>query len=119
MYLALTDEQEAARAAADAFAREAVTPEAARIDDTGLFPSTLIQKAAAHGYLGLRVSKAFGGRELDHVSYALTIEAIARGSATVAVILAVPNSRVAEVIARAGSDAQQKQWLARLAAGET
>jgi alkylation response protein AidB-like acyl-CoA dehydrogenase len=119
MYLALTDEQEAARAAADAFAREAVTPEAARIDDTGLFPSTLIQKAAAHGYLGLRVSKAFGGRELDHVSYALTIEAIARGSATVAVILAVQNSLVAEVIARAGSDAQQKQWLARLAAGET
>ena len=119
MYLALTDEQEAVRAAADAFAREAVTPEAARIDETGLFPSTVIQKAAANGYLGLRVPKAFGGRELDHVSYALTIEAIARASATVAVILAVHNSLVAEAIARAGSDAQQKQWLRRLATGET
>jgi len=76
MYLALTDEQEAVRAAADAFTRAAVTPEAARIDDTGLFPSTVIQKAAANGYLGLRVPKAYGGRELDHVSYALVMDGI-------------------------------------------
>src|SRR5262245_39172837 len=113
MFLALSDVQEAARNDAEAFTRDAVTPEAARIDETGLFPSALIETAAARGYLGLRVPKTFGGRELDHVSYALTIEAIARGSATVAVILAVQNSLVAGVIAQAGSDAQKRQWLPR------
>src|SRR4051812_49947072 len=97
MYLALTDEQEAIRADAEAFAAEAVAPEAARIDETGLFPSTAIEKAAARGDLGLRVPKAFGGRDLDQVSYSLTTAATPPRTATVPAILALQHSVVAEV----------------------
>ncbi len=113
----LTPEQAALQAEAEAFARERVAPEAARIDETGEFPSSLIADAAARGYLGLRVPADYGGRGADQVSYVLAIEAIARASATVAVILAVHNSLVAEAIRRAGSDAQRERWLRALASG--
>jgi butyryl-CoA dehydrogenase len=119
MHFDLTAEQDACRLAAESFAREHVRPEAARIDETGLFPSTVIGKAAAQGYLGMLVPREFGGTSVDHLSYALTIEAIARASATLAVILAVHNSLVAEVLAVAGTAEQQRRWLPALATGET
>jgi butyryl-CoA dehydrogenase len=119
MRLELTIEQEAFQAEATEFAREYVAPEAARIDESGAFPLTLIGEAASRGYLGLLAPREFGGAARDHVSYALAIEAVARASATVAVILAVHNSLVVEVIAREGSPDQRQEWLGRLASGKT
>jgi alkylation response protein AidB-like acyl-CoA dehydrogenase len=119
MHLELTPEQTTWQANAVAFARDRVAAEAARIDELGEFPTTLVREAGSLGYLGLLVPREFGGRALDHVSYALAIEAVARASATVAVILAVHNSLVSDVIARVGTVGQQQQWLHRLASGET
>jgi butyryl-CoA dehydrogenase len=119
MHLELTPEQEAFRTRATAFAADAVKPEAARIDETGQFPAALVRQAASAGYLGLLVPRDFGGLGVDHVSYALAIEAIARASATLAVILAVHNSLVGETIAAAGSQAQKERWLRDLASGKT
>ena len=45
-----------------------------------------MRAAAAHGLLGVTIPKAWGGAGRDYVSYALAIEAIARASATVAVV---------------------------------
>src|SRR5262245_3573445 len=118
MHLELTPGQEEARERAATFAGERVAPVAADIDSTGEFPVTLLREAASRGYLGMLVPHEFGGLGADRVSYALTIEAIARASATIAVSLAVHNSLVAEVISQSGSASQQKQWLRRLAAGE-
>jgi butyryl-CoA dehydrogenase len=117
--LELTPDQEAWHAEASAFASATVAPEAAQIDESGIFPSALVADAAARGYLGLLVAPEFGGRALDHVSYAIAIEAVARASATVAVILAVHNSLVCEVIARVGTAHQRAEWLPRLASGRT
>jgi alkylation response protein AidB-like acyl-CoA dehydrogenase len=119
MHLELTAEQEAAREQAAAFARELVASAAADIDATGGFPVTLLREAGARGYLGMLVPRQFGGLGADHVSYALAIEAIARASATMAVILAVHNSLVGETIAAAGSQAQKERWLRDLASGKT
>ena len=119
MHLELTPEQEAFRTRATAFAADAVKPEAARIDETGQFPAELVQQAASAGYTGLLVPRELGGLGVDHVSYALAIEAIARASATLAVILAVHNSLVGETIAAAGSQAQKERWLGDLASGKT
>ena len=117
MDLDLTDAQTSFEAELTAFAGEHVAPQAARIDETGEFPAALVADAAARGYLGLLVPREWGGRGVDQVSYALAIEAIARASATLAVILAVHNSLVADVIVRLGSDAQRERWLRPLAAG--
>ncbi len=119
MRLELSPDQAAWQSTAASFAQEHVAPAAAFIDESGEFPSALVAEAGARGYLGLRVPKEFGGAALDHVSYALTIEAVARASATVAVIMAVHNSLVCDVIARVGTGDQKQQWLRRLATGET
>ena len=107
MHLELTAAQAAVVAEIEAFAQAHVAPEAAHIDESGAFPIDLIRQAASLGYLGMRAPQAMGGRGLDHVSYALGIEAVARASATMAVILAVHNSLVCDTLASAGSAAQQ------------
>jgi alkylation response protein AidB-like acyl-CoA dehydrogenase len=117
VHLDLTPAQEAFRQECEAFARERIEPHAARIDDTGLFPVEIVREAAARGLLGMTLPAADGGRGLDHVSAVLAVEAIARASATVAVILVVHNALVAEVVARFGTDAQRAQWIRPIASG--
>jgi butyryl-CoA dehydrogenase len=119
MILDLTAEQEAFRASIEQFTREVVEPRAAAIDETGAFPSDVIRAAAGRGLLGVTIPKAWDGAGRDYISYALAIEAIARGSATVAVSLSVTNSLVAELIAHAGRAPQKERWLRQLVRGDT
>jgi butyryl-CoA dehydrogenase len=114
----LTPAQEVFRRETAAFARERVAPSARDIDESNAFPVSLIWEAASRGLLGITIPREHGGLGHDHVSYALGIEAVARASATVAVILTVSNSLVAEVVLRFGDRAQQAEWLHRLATGE-
>jgi alkylation response protein AidB-like acyl-CoA dehydrogenase len=118
MHLEPTAEQIAFQQQAAQFARDHVAPIAPQIDETGEFPRAVVREAAARGYLGMRVPRDFGGGEVDLVSYALALEAIARASATVSVILAVHNSLVTDTLMRVGSDHQRRTWLPRLASGE-
>ncbi len=55
------------------------------------------------GLLGVTIPQEWGGGGRDYVSYALAIEAIAKASARVAVIVVVNNSLVAELIAQFGT----------------
>ena len=118
MILDLTDQQKAFQQKIEAFASERVASEAAAIDESGEFPRELVRAAARQGLLGVTIGKAWGGAGLDYLSYALAIEALARASAVIAVIVAVNNSLVAEPVAEFGSDAQKQSWLKRLATGE-
>jgi butyryl-CoA dehydrogenase len=112
-----TPEQIGFRDSAARFATERVAPEAARIDQEGVFPRALIAEAARHGLCGSTIGREFGGAGEDYVAYALAVEAIARASATVSVILAVNNSLVAEPIAQFGTDEQKEAWLRDLVSG--
>jgi alkylation response protein AidB-like acyl-CoA dehydrogenase len=117
MDLDLTPQQDSLRQAAERFARDRVAPRAAAIDEAGEFPTGLIQEAGRLGLMGLTVPPEWGGGGHDYVSYVLALETIARASATVAVILSVNNSLVAEPIARFGSRDQKERWLRSLASG--
>ncbi len=118
MHLELTPAQIEYRATVEQFARDEVAPRAAAIDESGSFPLDVIRAAAKRGLLGVTIPKTWGGLGRDYVSYALAIEAIARASATVAVVLSVSNSLVAELIAHVGRAKQRDTWLRRLAAGD-
>ena len=118
MRLELTADQEAFRDAVRQFANHDVRPRAAQIDADDAFPHDLMREAGARGLMGITIPVDAGGSGRDYVSYALAIEAIAAASATLAVILAVNNSLVAEVIARFGTAAQRTTWLRRLATGQ-
>ena len=100
----LTDEQQARRDEAAAFARDHVAPAAARIDESGAFPAALVAEAARRGYLGWLIPTGDGGAGASHLAYALAIEAVARASATMAVILAVHNSLVSATLTAAGTE---------------
>ena len=118
MILDLTPEQQAFKESIERFAREAIAPQAARIDESGEFPIDLIRASAAHGLLGVTIPTTWGGAGRDYVSYTLAIETVARASATVAAALVVTNSLVAELIAYAGSESQKHRWLRALATGQ-
>ena len=118
MILDLTPEQLSFKDSIERFAREAIAPQAARIDESGEFPIDLIRASVAHGLTGVTIPAVWGGAGRDYVSYALAIEAVARASATVAGALVVTNSLVAELIAYAGSEPQKGRWLRALANGQ-
>ena len=113
-----SDRQKAFAERARAFADDLVGPQAAGIDETNAFPRALIAEAGAIGLMGVTIPEAWGGAGEDDVAYVLALEAVARASATIAVILSVNNSLVAETILRHGTDAQRELWLRRLARGE-
>jgi butyryl-CoA dehydrogenase len=117
MILELTADQQAYQEQVAEFAAARVAPAAARIDETGAFPRELVREAAELGLMGVTIPAADGGAGRDYVSYAVAIEALAKGSAVIAVIAAVNNSLVAEPVARFGTDAQKQAWLRRLASG--
>src|SRR3989442_7811284 len=119
MNLDLTPEQESFKQSVEQFAREVVAPRAAAIDEAGEFPIDVIRAAAGRGLLGVTIPPAWGGAGRDYVSYALAIEAVARASATVAVVLSVTNSLLAELIAHARRVPQKERLLRRLASRGT
>jgi len=99
------------------FATDVVAPRAAEIDATGAFPRDLITQAAAIGLTGVTLPASAGGGGRPYVTYATALERVSAASATVAVILSVTNSLVAEPVAEFGTDAQKELWLGRLANG--
>lgn len=110
--------QEEFLAAVRRFATDVVAPKAAEIDTTGVFPRDLIAQAAAIGLTGVTLPVDVGGGARPYVTYAAALEAVSNASATVAVILSVTNSLVAEPLAEFGTPGQKELWLSRLASGE-
>ncbi len=117
MNLSLSPEQEEIRRLARDFADREVKPRAEAIDHKVEFPHDLLEKAAALGLLGMLVPEAFGGAGLDHVSFAIFIEEVAKYSASTAVIIDVHTSVGTEPIVLFGSDEQKSRWLPELASG--
>ena len=113
-----TDEQLSFQRDVERFARDRVAPQARQIDETAAFPRPLVTEAAVLGLMGATIDTKWGGAGRDYVAYALAVEALARASAVVAVIVAVHNSLVAEPLAEFGSDTQKDRWLRRLATGQ-
>jgi butyryl-CoA dehydrogenase len=100
-----------------AFADAEVAPQAARIDEEDEFPRDLVRRCGEHGLMGVTIPTEWGGAGRDYVAYVLALEGIARASATMAVILAVNNSLVAEAILEFGTQEQKQRWLRPLATG--
>ena len=119
MNLSLSSEQEEIRQLVRDFAEREVRPRAEEIDQTSDFPRDLVDKAAGLGLLGILVPDSYGGAGLDHLSFALFIEEVARFSASTAVILDVHVSVGTEPIVLFGSEEQKRRWLPDLAQGRT
>ena len=118
MDLELTEDQALLQSTVREFAEERVRPQASAIDQSGRFPRELFAEAGELGLAGVSVPAAYGGAEMDVVSYALVIEEISRACANLGVILSVNNSLVCDPIERFGNEDQKKRFLTPLARGE-
>ena len=112
-----TDEQELAQRTARDYAQRVLAARAAERDRTGEFPDRELRELAGLGLLGVAVPEELGGAGAGVVAYALSLIELAAADPSVAVAVSVTNM-VAELIARAGSEAQRREHVPRLVGGE-
>jgi hypothetical protein len=110
MDFSLTDEQELIRASAAEFCEREIVPHARDWDREEDIDRALVGKLAEVGYLG--------AWELDTISYALIMEELGKADSSVRGIVSVNVGLVGKTIAKWGTEAQQREWLPRLASGD-
>ena len=118
MDIELSEEQRLLRDTCRDFAARELTPNAKRWDREHQFPAEAVKKAFELGLGGVAVPSDWGGAGMDNVSYALAIEEISRGCASVGVTLSVNNSLYCDPVLKYGNDQQKERWLKPFAAGE-
>ena len=92
-------------------------PIAAALDREHRFPADAIKIAGELGLMGITVDPEYGGSGLDYLSYAIAVEELSRGCASVGVIASVNNSLYCGPLEQFGSDEQKRRFLAPAARG--
>jgi alkylation response protein AidB-like acyl-CoA dehydrogenase len=114
----LTPEQQQVRDVARAFAEAELGDRIAPFDERHEFPHAIVRKLGPLGFLGVLVPEEFGGAGLDYVSYALIVEELCRGDASVGITMWAHNSLCTNHIVTFGSAEHKRSYLPPLAAGE-
>jgi len=109
----LSEEQEAFRATARAFAADAMAPFAERWDAAKEFPEATLRAAAALGFAAIYTGDEHGGSGLGRLDAALIFEELARACPSTAAYLSIHNM-VAWMVDRFGDDVQRARFLPRL-----
>ena len=114
----LTSEHKMLRDAARDFAQKEIAPIAAEFDESGEFPSKTIKKMGEMGFMGIEVSEAYGGSEMDSLAYVLALEEICKVDAAHGVIMSVNNSLYCHGIMKFGSNEQREKFVVPVASGQ-
>src|SRR3954451_18784541 len=114
----LTDEQLLLRDTAREFARNELMPHSAEWEREARFPQEALAELGRLGFMGMLVPPEYGGAGADHVGYALALEEIAAGYASVSPVLAVHNSVGCVPVLRYGSQEQKQRFLQPMATGD-
>jgi len=101
------------------FAKNMVEPIARELDEKEIFPKDLVSQMAELGLMGIMVPERYGGSGLDMTSFATAIIELGRADASVAITMAAHNSLGTLPLLLFGNDDQKKNYLPRLASGET
>ncbi|TQK43539.1 alkylation response protein AidB-like acyl-CoA dehydrogenase [Streptomyces sp. SLBN-118] len=118
MNLELGEEQTAVRQLARDFVGREITPNVVEWDRAESVDRSIVKKLGALGFLGLTIDEEYGGCGGDHLTYCLVTEELGRGDSSVRGIVSVSLGLVAKTIAAWGNEAQKRQWLPRLTAGD-
>lgn len=101
-----------------AFAENEIRPVAAELDESGNFSEGLTKRMGELGLMGINLPKAYGGAEMDTVSYIIAVEELARVDGSQAATLASHNSLGLGPIYKFGTEKQRKELLPALCTGE-
>lgn len=114
----LTEEQLYVRDVARRFADEKLFPRAGEFDHNACLDRQLIKEMADLGLMGVKVPEEYGGAGLDNLAYTISIEELARGCASHALVAAVHGSLFAMPILEFGTEEQKQKFLPPVCAGE-
>jgi butyryl-CoA dehydrogenase len=114
----LSEEQLMIRDLARDFARNEIAPKAEHFDKARQFPYEIVAKMAELGFLGLPVPEDLGGTGADTLTYALAVEEISRGDASVGITMAAHTSLGTMPFVLFGTDEQKREYVPRLASGK-
>lgn len=102
----LTETQEQVREMARAFADGVIRPQAEALDRDERFPSEIYDEMARLGLFGIGVPEEMGGPGFDTLTYAVVMEELSRGYASVADQCGLVEL-ISSLLVRHGSDAQR------------
>lgn len=114
----LSREQKALREAVRDFANEVITPGAKERDHNHEFPLDIFMQMGELGFLGVPYPEEYGGSGFDTLSYAITVEEIARADGSLALGLAAHTSLGSGPVYYFGNEEQKHRYLAPLASGQ-
>jgi alkylation response protein AidB-like acyl-CoA dehydrogenase len=113
----LTPEQQQIRDVARQFAEAELGDKIAPYDERHEFPHEIVAKLGPLGFLGVVIPEEFGGAGLDYVSYALIVEELCRGDASVGITMWAHNSLCTNHIASFASPELKRKYLPDLTSG--
>jgi alkylation response protein AidB-like acyl-CoA dehydrogenase len=114
----LTDEQNMMRQMVQDFARKEVAPQVVRMEKEDRFPIETLKRMGELGLMGIPIPEAYGGSEMDFISYTIAIHELSKVSATVGVNLSVHTSVGTNPILYFGTEEQKQMYIPKLASGE-
>ena len=112
----LNDEQRLYRDTLRTFVDKEIVPVAREWEQSGRYPTEIVDAMKQLGLFGLAVPEEYGGMAADTVSFALTFEEISRGWMGIAGILG-SHSVSCWMLGRHGTDEQKRKYLPDLATG--
>jgi len=114
----LDEEHEDLRKSVQEFARDVVAPVIPGLYEKGEFPYDIVAQMGRMGLFGLPVPEEYGGMGGDYFALGLALEELARVDSSVAITLEAGVGLGVMPIYRFGTEAQKRQWLPTLCAGE-
>ena len=99
------------------FANDVIRPIAEELDREERFPREIYKQMAELGLFGICVPEDMGGPGFDTVTYALVMEELSRGYASVADQCGLVEL-ISTLLVRHGTDAQRSKWLADILKAE-
>jgi alkylation response protein AidB-like acyl-CoA dehydrogenase len=114
----LTEEQQQLRKEIRDFAQREVAPNVMRWDEASEFPADVVRQMGQMGLMGVIFPVEYGGAGLGYVDYMTVIEELSAVDGSIGIIVAAHNSLCSNHIFLAGSEAQRRKYIPRLASGE-
>jgi len=93
------------------FADEELAPNAGKWDQKHEFPLEAVSSLSELGLMGINTPDDIGGSGLDALSYAIAMEEISRGCASVGVIMSAHNSLYLSPVQTFGTPEQHEEWV--------
>jgi glutaryl-CoA dehydrogenase len=112
-----TEQERLVRDTARTFVDEQVLPIIRAHHRAGTFPTDVISKMGALGFLGANL-KGYGCGGVSNVAYGLIMQELERGDSAIRSCASVQGALVMYPIQAFGSEAQRDRWLPALARGE-